>query len=273
MIDIILENMISKYEPTIEDVTALSNIDTLPPGRLDIARRMAIMSGMSEGKKVLVVSSHRGYQAAIYAKEFGANVCGLDIDKSMIEYATRIAEENKVQINYVEGDAQKLPFQDNSFDIVTDEGAVGIPQNPQQVLNEMVRVLKPGGVMIFRESIFSDGLDEDEKYEICQRYGNNIQDRAGWIKMIELAGVVVSECEIEPWSRPEFFWDVRHDRTVETYDNIYTTMEKLFISKKIMKQYGAEGMKMASENEKEFYKAVIDKKIGYGIFCSKKGVD
>ena len=40
---------------------------------------------------------------------------------------------------------QNLPFENNTFDVVINECAVGIPEDSQKVLNEMVRVVKPGG--------------------------------------------------------------------------------------------------------------------------------
>lgn len=43
--------MSNKYIPTIEDITAVSGIDTLPPGKLDITRRMAQLSDIKKRKK------------------------------------------------------------------------------------------------------------------------------------------------------------------------------------------------------------------------------
>ena len=106
--------MNNKYIPTIEDITAMSGIDTLPPGKLDITRRMAQLSDIKKGRKVLVTCSHRGYQSVIYAKECGAEVCGLDIDERMIEFARENSEKEKISINFVKGDAQEIPLVVNS---------------------------------------------------------------------------------------------------------------------------------------------------------------
>lgn len=262
--------MNNKYIPTIEDITAMSGIDTLPPGKLDITRRMAQLSDIKKGKKVLVTCSHRGYQSVIYAKECGAEVCGLDIDERMIEFARENSEKEKISINFVKGDAQEIPFGSEQFDIVTNEGAVGIPESPQKVLSEMVRVLKKDGILIFRESIFADNLSDEEKEELRLRYGNNIEDIKGWKERVDKAGAEVVFIETEQWSEPSNFWNVRHDREVQDYHDLYTMTEKLRLSKILMKKYGKDGISMAAENERIFYDAVKNKKIGYGIFLCKK---
>lgn len=262
--------MCNKYVPTIEDITAIGGIDTLPPGKLEITRRMAQLSEIEKGKKVLVTCSHRGYQCVIYAKECGAEVCGLDIDEQMIEFARENSEKEKCPIDFVVGDAQDIPFDSEKFDIVTNEGAVGIPENPQKVLSEMVRVLKKDGILIFRESIFASNLDKEEKKELRLRYGNNIEDIIGWKERVVKAGAEVVFIETEPWSEPYNFWNVRHDREVQDYHDLYTITEKLRLSKILVKKYGKDGIKLAAENERIFYTAVKNRKIGYGIFMCKK---
>lgn len=262
--------MKSRKEPSIESIAMLSGVDTLPPGRLEIATRMAELSQMSAGKKVLAVSSNRGYQSVIYAKEFQAEVIGIDIDETVVTLSKEYAEKSGIKVTFITADAQSLPFEEDTFDIVTNEGAVGIPDHPQTVLDEMIRVLKPGGTFVFRESIFCDDMSPDEQAELQERYGNETQTVAGWKQMIEKAGAKLESVEKSPWSEPSMFWNVRHDRVVENYHDIYTMMEKLSTSKKVMKLYGKEGLSNASDNEEIFYQAVLDRKIGYGIFLGKK---
>lgn len=261
------------YKPTIEDITYISNIDTLPPGKLDISFKMGKLSNMTPDKNVLVVSSHRGHQILLYKKEFGVNAVGLDIDENMIKVAQqRCGEFFQLtdEIKFVLGDSQNIPFEDNSFDIVTNEGAVGIPEDPEKVLNEMLRVLKPGGIVIFRESIFDNSLELEEKEELCQRYGTEPHTIKEWEGMLRNAGAKNIKNEVAEWSDPRLFWDVRHDRSVSTYNELYTLTEKMMTSKKVLKEYGKEGLLMAAENEKIFYDAILKNKISYGIFYGEK---
>src|SRR5205085_5976702 len=78
-----------------------------------VAGAVAIESGM----KVLDVGTGTG-SAAIAAAGRGAQVIGLDIVPEMLAAAARRAEQAGVEVEWVEGDAQALPFDDDSFDRV-----------------------------------------------------------------------------------------------------------------------------------------------------------
>ena len=262
--------MNNSYKPCIEDITAISGIDTLPPGKLDITMRMGQLSKMDKGKKVLVTCSHRGYQCILYSKKFGVEVTGIEYDSEMIDFARLKSDEENISINFIKADAIKLPFGEGHFDIVTNEGAVGISGHPQELLAEGLRVVNKNGIYVFRESILADELSEEEKEELCSRYGNDIETVNGWVKRINEAGGEVEYIETEPWSEPSNFWNVRHDREVADYHDLYTMAEKLKLSKILLKKYGQAGIAMAADNERIFYEAVKVHKIGYGIFICRK---
>jgi len=81
------------------------------------------------------------------------DIVGLDISDNLINYAKNYSIENNLNINFVVGDATKLNYQDNSFDVVifSFNGMQCIPgkKNRDNVLKEVYRVLKPGGYYIF----------------------------------------------------------------------------------------------------------------------------
>jgi len=135
------------HKPTMEDAIEISGIETLHPGGFDLTRRTAEVAALKPGMRVLDVSSGRGTQAIFYAENYGVQVTGIDISEKMIQSATNSAQRSDKadRISFRLGDSQALPFSDNSFDSVINECAVGIPDDSQQVLNEMVRVVKPGG--------------------------------------------------------------------------------------------------------------------------------
>lgn len=161
------------------------------------------------------------------------------------------------------GDSQNLPFDDNVFDVVINECAVGIPDDSQMVLNEMVRVAKPGGVCAIYESTWRKKLSVEEKEEISERYGTTPLEYDEWIEMLQNAGVKEIITEFEEWSKPEMFYKIRKDRDVE---KIYTPKELGFTIKRITEDYGQEGVKTALENQKVFVDSVLGGKIGYCLF-------
>jgi SAM-dependent methyltransferase len=103
-------------------------------------------AGVSRGQRLLDVATGTG-NVALRAAEAGADVVALDLTPEHFEAGRRHARELGVELGWVEGDAQALPFEDNEFDTVTScFGAIFAPDH-QRVADEMLRVCKPGGTI------------------------------------------------------------------------------------------------------------------------------
>lgn len=74
------------------------------------------------------------------------NVIGVDISKEMLNYAK---SRRHPDINWLAGDANKLPFQDNSIDLIYSNLAIQWCQPLEKAIAEILRVLKPGGLFVF----------------------------------------------------------------------------------------------------------------------------
>lgn len=106
----------------------------------DFVERLDIKPGM----KVLDVACGSGNLAVVAAGK-GADVTGVDIAENTLEAARKRAEAEGLKIKFEQGDAEDLPYEDNSFDLVmTMFGAMFAPR-PEIVAAELVRVCKPGG--------------------------------------------------------------------------------------------------------------------------------
>ncbi len=81
------------------------------------------------------------------------DVIGLDFSAGMLEVGRRKVEEHNLQnrISLVQGNAMELPFEDNSFDYATIGFGLRNVPDLVQVLNEMKRVVKPGGMVVCLE--------------------------------------------------------------------------------------------------------------------------
>jgi len=100
--------------------------------------------GISSGQRVLDVAAGSG-NVAIRAAEAGAEVVASDITPENLEAGRREADARGVTVEWLEADAQALPFADDEFDVVTPSfGAIFAPDH-QRVADELLRVCRPGG--------------------------------------------------------------------------------------------------------------------------------
>lgn len=99
--------------------------------------------GVDEGQDLLDVATGTG-NAAVPAAQRGAHVVGLDLVPKLLDAARRRAAEAGVEIEWIEGDAEALPFDDASFDRVSSVFGVMFAPRHQQAADELVRVARPG---------------------------------------------------------------------------------------------------------------------------------
>ena len=118
------------------------SISTMLPS---ISSHLVNSINVQPGEEVLDIACGNG-NTAITAGRIGANVTGIDITSELLELAAEEAKIAQVDgITWREGDAQNLPFEDESFDVVLSTfGHMFAPQ-PDLVAKEMIRVTKKGG--------------------------------------------------------------------------------------------------------------------------------
>jgi SAM-dependent methyltransferase len=103
----------------------------------------------ARGRTVLEVGCGAGVDLARYARG-GAQVTGVDLSASAIDLARANFEQQGLAGRFEVADGEHLPFGDNSFDIVYAHGVVQYTADPERLVDECRRVLKPGGQAIFQ---------------------------------------------------------------------------------------------------------------------------
>jgi SAM-dependent methyltransferase len=104
--------------------------------------------GVRAGQRVLDVACGTGV-VAITAALAGGSVTGLDLTPALLARARENAQMANVAIDFHEGDAEKLPFEDAAFDVVLSQFGHMFAPRPDVVMAELLRVLKPGGTIAF----------------------------------------------------------------------------------------------------------------------------
>jgi ubiquinone/menaquinone biosynthesis C-methylase UbiE len=103
---------------------------------------------VAPGKELLDVATGSG-NVAISAARKGAAVTGLDITPELLQAARRRASEACVEVHWIEGDAEELPFADAAFDRVTSCFGVMFAPRQGRAAAELVRVARPGARIAF----------------------------------------------------------------------------------------------------------------------------
>ena len=107
-----------------------------------LARRIA--DDLPAGARILEVAPGPGYCAVELAK-LGCGVTALDISHTFVEIARRNAAAARVAVDFRQGSASAMPFPPESFDFLFCRAAFKNFSEPVRALQEMRRVLKPGG--------------------------------------------------------------------------------------------------------------------------------
>ena len=113
---------------------------------LPLGPRLVEACGIVPGMHVLDVGAGTG-NASIPAAQRGASVTASDLTPELLEAGRRRAEGAGVELGWIAADAERLPFEDASFDaVISSIGAMFAPFH-QRVADELVRVCRPGGTI------------------------------------------------------------------------------------------------------------------------------
>jgi SAM-dependent methyltransferase len=141
-----------------------------------------------------------------------SHVTGIDMSPKMLERAkTRASTENILNADFLEGDAEHLPFADSSFSIVTSRHAPHHFHNVPKFLSEVARVLKPRGRFVMSDQIVVHKEDQDWVNEFQRtRDPSHFLQRlvSQWQDLIHDAGLVWIKDQLVPY-KLEFDWWVQ----------------------------------------------------------------
>ncbi|HLS23470.1 MAG TPA: demethylmenaquinone methyltransferase [Pseudogracilibacillus sp.] len=143
----VFQNISDKYD----QMNSIISFNRHLAWRKDVMRQMNVQ----KGAEALDVCTGTGDWAFSLAKEVGqeGRVIGLDFSENMLEVAKeKQAEQKAANVTFIHGDAMDLPFEDETFDYVTIGFGLRNVPDYEQVLREMYRVLKPGGIAVCLET-------------------------------------------------------------------------------------------------------------------------
>ena len=142
-------------------------------------------------ENLLDVGCGTGFLLELLTAQKTARYCGLDLSQEMI----RVAEKKQIPgASYYVGSSEDLPFEDESFDVVTCSQSFHHYPHPEKAMAEAWRVLKPGGLYILSDTgIGGIGawIDNHILFKLATSGDCHTTDRKGIEKMMEQAGFAV----------------------------------------------------------------------------------
>jgi len=211
-----------------------------------------------EGKTVLDVGCGSGNAVLRIAKEVGPNgkAVGVDLSPEGIAKAKKKAVELGLEkaTEFRVADAEKLPFENNYFDVVISECVVCLTPNKQKVLNEKTRVLKPGGKIVMHDVVSKAHMPKAVQTNpklYCGCIGGAIRQDE-YVKMLEKAGLTEVKAV-----------DYSDEPAMASYP---VSMKKALDSQILLTATGV-------ESEKDFQEIVNFVRsggVGYALFTAKK---
>ncbi|HTV37147.1 MAG TPA: class I SAM-dependent methyltransferase [Xanthobacteraceae bacterium] len=135
----------------------------------DVGSRFGSALGKAARGRLIDVACGPGVVTAALAPN-AASVAAFDATEEMLEKAkARCAKAGVNNVEFKTGDAEDLPFPDGEFDGAVTRAALHHFADPQRAINEMFRVLRPGGVAIFADVISSEDAGESQLHNAIER--------------------------------------------------------------------------------------------------------
>ena len=127
--------------------------------------------------RVLEIAPGPGYLSVALAKLGPFKITGLDISQSFVKMASQYAKREGVTARFIHGSASDIPLEDGLFDLIVCRAAFKNFSEPLKALNEMHRVLKPGGSAVIID------LRKDASWEEIVSYvdGLHVSGMNSWV--------------------------------------------------------------------------------------------
>lgn len=163
LIEAIINAGVDVNQLTLDD---LSWFDQLHAGGRVSTNKLAKMANLKSGMKVLDVGCGVGGSARILASKFGCRVTGVDLASEYVKAAKKLTDivGLSTEVDFQEGNALELDFDNGSFDAVWTQSAIMNIKNTKKFIQEVYRVLRPNGIFAVEGVI--KGVGEETRFPV-----------------------------------------------------------------------------------------------------------
>lgn len=233
-------------------------------GSMRATRKLIELCRVMAGEYVLDVGCGVGATPCYLAKEIDARVMGVDLVDKMIEQsrerAIALGVEDRVKFRVA--DARKLPFEDDSFDVVISESVNIFFEDKNQAMREYIRVVKPGGYVGMTEMTWLKPPSHQMEEAFKGMVNAQALEAEGWRSLMVNAGlldVVGSDYQIDISMESKGRFE-RYGRW--PLIKIMLKMVVMAFSDRRSRQFIRDGVGAVSKDTLDV--------VGYGVFAGRK---
>ncbi len=162
------------------------------------------------GAKALDVATGAGH-TGLFLALLGYDVTLGDISQAMLDRAVKTATERSLPVKTALHPAEKLPYPDGTFDLVTCRVAAHHFSSPEKFIAETARVLTPGGFFLLIDGSVEDDQPEAEEWmHAVEKWRDPSHHRLltprAWASLCEANGMEVRVSKLTPFKQPDLNW-------------------------------------------------------------------
>ena len=243
------------------DLVRLSPRLIFPPGGVDLYRQIALLTDMSEGDEVLDVACGRGVALEYFVRKYGVHGSGVDADPRLVEAAEARSRQEGLatQVQFQSAPSDRLPYRDEIFDVAVAEIGVARNCDPADAVRELVRVTKPGGMVVLVPLVWKGAVDGDRQRVLSEHLGARPLMRVEWKRLLKDAGVV--DVHAEDWSDDDAAFRSRGVTPFPDFAEIFSLPEKVGIVRRAWSRWGWRGVRTVLSREREVHHLLTRERI------------
>jgi ubiquinone/menaquinone biosynthesis C-methylase UbiE len=220
---------------------------------LPVSRALVDACAISAGQEVLDVAAGTG-NLTVVAGEEGASVVASDFAPAQVELGRKRTAAEGLDVEWVEADAEDLPFEDDRFDCVASVFGAMFAPRPDKVASELFRVVKPGGTVGMAN--WGPYGSQGEMFELMSKYGPPLPDgvpnpRDWGVEEIvkERLGPYASSLQLERVSTRWQFESFEH--AMQTFGSAGpNVVQRQSMSEEQLQQLGAEAFELMQRHNR-----------------------
>lgn len=162
------------------------------------------------GWRALDVAAGAGHTGLLLAS-LGMETTLADLSEAMLEQAQKAARERGLRIQARKHEAEKFPYPDGSFDLVSCRVAAHHFSSPEAFVRETARALKPGGWFLLIDGSVDDNQPQAEAWihqveKLRDPSHHRFLTPGRWRELASKAGLEIRVCRLDPFKQPDLEW-------------------------------------------------------------------